>query len=802
MNKIMLVLVLLPLLTLGLSHAQVSLNFREIPFQNTACNFLSPSQIQDAYGFNSLYNSGYNGAGESIAIVVAHGDSSLQSDVNEFDSQYGLPALTQGSNLIVSFPFGQPTSYSSHWTAESALDVEVAHSLAPGAKIYVVVAPNSSWLFNAVNYTINNLPVNTISLSWGSSELDYNSAGINYENSILAEGEQKGINIFAASGDSGAYNNLSTLNVNFPASSPDVIAVGGTTLSVAQSGSYEGETGWNRSGGGQSQFFPRPSYQPDLGSNRLVPDVAFNAGTPICIYENSSWGGFYGTSLAAPSWAALDSILNQKSNGDIGFLGQDLYKIYNSAGSLAFNNITSGCNGYYCADGSYNEVTGLGSPKAYPLVQLLSNADYKIYFDPSATGDTFSVDGVNYSAPTALNFTYGQKIYITAYSTQISQNKKSAFVSFSGLLSSDSPSASLFVNKSGIIYIDYNSFFGVNLIDYKGDINQTQWYQNGTTLSVDSPLYVNSSDLQYTLFGMSVDGGPVLEQASYSTAVYSPLNISFVWFETPAETVDIGGYVPGISVDAKFIAHLPLSNSTKYITESAVNGSAIFPLQRSSLYFYSVPEYIGSFRYVMKNTTLVSGQYAEIKFYKEQKYTLKIISQDNSSINSSYISVSFDGFNESFSNDTIWAPYDSEFNVTSIKFDGVDLLSGTKTLSQSVVPSAIVLPVSNINVSLSTYFGIPVIGAGVTLHVGNAYVNKSTGLSGKVTFLNIPDKEYNLTVSAYGSDYAYNSLTGQDQALILSPLLYQVYIIVGIVGVILIVLAGIEAARKKRKQRV
>ena len=800
MNKLVFLLIIPLFLAFGAVHAQTALNFYQLPLQSSTCNFLSPLQIQSAYGFNSLYSAGYNGAGQSVAIIVAHGDPTLQSDVNTYDSEYGLSPLTEGSNLVVVEPFGQPSSYSSHWTAETAIDVEIVHALAPGAKIYLVVAPNSSWLFNALNYTVNNMSVDTVSISWGSSEEDYNSQGINYINSILSNGEQKGINFFVASGDAGAYNNLSNLNVNFPASSPNVVAVGGTSLSVSSSGTYEGEVGWNRSGGGQSQFFSRLPFQPDLGSGRLVPDVSFNAGTPLCIYEDSSWGGFYGTSLAAPSWAALDAILNQKLGGDMAFLDKSLYQAYNSYGSITFNNITSGCNGYYCADGAYNEVSGLGSPKAYSLVQVLSKAGYTISFDSSQSGAIFDVNGVNYSSSITLNFTYGQKIIVKAYSTNISAYKRAKFSSFSGILNSASDSAQLFVNASGVVNINYNLQFGVNIVNYMGIINKTEWENNGSTFSFSTPARVNNSNGQYTIYGISVDGGPAIQQDSYSLQIFSPVNFTLIWFLSPAERVGITNGIPQLYVNVKFDAYVPLSNSTKVVTETIHGSGVVFPVTGSVLYLSSPPQYIGGYRYIMENTSAHNAPSVNISFYKEQRYTLTLLSKSNSTILPSSITVSFDGINESFTNGTLWVPYNGHFYINQVLFDGLNILPAVQEFSSSSAASSLSLPVSNINLSVSTSLGIPVIGAAVRLYVGNSSINKTTSFLGSVAFPDVPDKPYNLSISAYGSKYLYTSLTGQKQNIVISPLLYQSYIIAGILALVLVILAAAEVKHRKKKR--
>ncbi|MCL4399511.1 S53 family peptidase [Candidatus Parvarchaeota archaeon] len=800
--RLLLTIVLITLflmLDFNVAHG-IMLNFKSEPFQGSVCQFLTPSQIQDAYGFNTLFKQGIYGNGSSVAIIVARGDPSLISDLNVFDSQYSLSPLVNGSNLLVEYPFGLPRHYTQKWATESALDVETFHSLAPGAKIYLVIAPNSSWLFNAINFTVNNLPVQTISISWGATELEYNNAGIQQVNQILSSAENKGINIFAASGDSGAYNGQGTLNVNYPASSPNVVSVGGTVLSVSSGGSYQSETAWNGSGGGESIFFGKLPFQPNISTARMVPDVAFNAGTALCAYINSSWGGYFGTSVAAPSWSALDALINQKTAGDLAFIDRSLYMVYYADGNLTFNNITSGCNDYYCADGTYNMVTGLGSPKAYSLIQALSKTNYKINFIVPLSGITFQINGVNYSNSVSLNFSFGEKVSVKAYSSDDINGRRYIFKNYSGLESSNSPNISFFVSASGSVGLNYLLQDRVEFFFENGTVNTTEFVDHGLTLNVSSQKYYNTSNVTYTLVGFRVDDGPTIFQNFGSFAVDSPLNVSFVWRLTPLSYVFLKDSPPGGKVNVSFIGFEPLSNLTAVYIGTVSNGGKVAAIHDSLVNVSANPEYYSGFRYGLENMSFRAPNLIYVYFIQEKRASLRFSNDQGYTVIPENVSVSYDGLTYLF-NDSVWVPLNSSFKVNDVVFNGFDLLPKPTELDQSNISKTIILPVYNAVITVSTFLGIPIVGASVILNIGNHSVHNSTNFLGKTSFQNIPQKDYNLTVYAYGSKYSYKNENGSSQNIQISPLLYQIYLILGIVTLGLAGLTIFESIKRKRRQK-
>jgi len=369
--------------------AQPSLDV--IPLVSTGPTGYSPQQIQAAYGVNQIKFSGGtvtgNGAGETIAIVDAYNDPNIASDLAKFDSEYGLSAPP---SFTVKNLGGTTTN--AGWALEVSLDVEWAHAIAPAAKIVLVEAASSNLnsLFSAVSYASKLPGVGVVSMSWGTQEF-WGEA--RYDSLFTTPAGHTGVTYVASSGDSGAW-----YGPMYPSVSPNVLSVGGTSLTLNSNGSYSSETGWSGSTGGFSgtdmnfwYYEAAPSYQvaaqASVGLNygvRTTPDVSFNAdpNTGVAVYDSVSYSGqsgwfeVGGTSAAAPAWAGLVAITDQGlATGGKGTLTstQTLTDLY-SLPSSDFNDITSGFNGYSATPG-YDLVTGLGTPKANLLVAGLLSAN-------------------------------------------------------------------------------------------------------------------------------------------------------------------------------------------------------------------------------------------------------------------------------------------------------------------------------------------------------------------------------------------------------------------------------------------
>ncbi len=278
-------------------------------FEGGAPSGLSPTQVTTAYGINqiSFGNTAGNGAGQTIAIIDAFFDPNIGSDLARFDSQFGLSAPPSFSQYVENGLYADDPG----WALETALDVEWAHAVAPAANIMLVEAqPDLANLFSAVTFASQQPGVSVVSMSWGTGEFAGENA---YDSTFTTPAGHTGITFVASSGDQGT-----TL---YPSASPNVLSVGGTTLSVSSQGQYLSETGWSGSGGGYSPYEAKPSWQTNnLSSNaRTTPDVAFDANpaTGVSVYSSvhyngqSGWFTVGGTSVGAPSWAGLIAIANQ-----------------------------------------------------------------------------------------------------------------------------------------------------------------------------------------------------------------------------------------------------------------------------------------------------------------------------------------------------------------------------------------------------------------------------------------------------------------------------------------------------------
>jgi len=342
----------------------------------------TPLQILEAYGFyntSSVNNISFNGTPadgrlQTIAIVDAYHDPNIGGDLAAFDAQYGLPApasfqVLNQNGVAGSYP---QTDSSGGWEMEEALDVEWAHVIAPAASIVLVEAnsPTDADLDTAV-VTAAGLPgVSVVSMSWSGGEFD----GEQSEDSVFAtpNGHQ-GVTFLAATGDTGSP-------AGYPAYSPNVVAVGGTSLFLNSNNSYKSETAWSDGGGGPSTVEAEPTYQLSVQSTgvRTVPDVSFVAdpdtGVPIYdSFDNPSgpWTQIGGTSLSTPSWAGVIALINQGRVAQGGTTldgpSQTLPGLYAIPGT-DFHDITTGGNGTYNAGPGYDEVTGRGTPIANLLI--------------------------------------------------------------------------------------------------------------------------------------------------------------------------------------------------------------------------------------------------------------------------------------------------------------------------------------------------------------------------------------------------------------------------------------------------
>jgi hypothetical protein len=329
------------------------------PLASVATATYSPGQIRHAYGFDRLP---YNGAGQTVAIVDGFDDPHALVDLRTFDRAFGLadPPL-----FVKATPQGAPP-LNRTWAGEIALDVEWAHAIAPAARILLVEARSDTYtdLLAAVDYARRQPGVSAVSMSWGGTEF----AGETAKDPIFTTPPgHGGVTFVASAGDNGA-------GTEWPAVSPNVLAVGGTTLRLTAQGAYGGEKAWAGGGGGRSWYEVRPAYQRPFQpyGQRTVPDVAYNAdpNTGFYVYDsvpdaagNVGWFSYGGTSAGAPQWAALVALADQgRAWAGRGALSGGPAALY-AVSSADFHDITAAGNGFAAVAG-YDLATGRGSPRA------------------------------------------------------------------------------------------------------------------------------------------------------------------------------------------------------------------------------------------------------------------------------------------------------------------------------------------------------------------------------------------------------------------------------------------------------
>ncbi|MCY2932121.1 MAG: hypothetical protein NTV86_22030 [Planctomycetota bacterium] len=356
---------------------------------------MTPAAIRHAYGIDQTVfgTIAGDGTGQTIAVVDAYNAPNILADLHAFDLRFGLPdppSLTKiGQTGTSTLPGRDPSGRGNSWAVETSLDVEWAHVVAPNAKIVLVEARSASYsdLFAAINTARHYTGVSVVSMSWGGVEFSGQSS---YDTYFSTPAGHTGVTFVASSGDSGAYTSSSRMGVSYPAASPKVLSVGGTYLTVDAAGNYVSESGWGHgtnsyyyggAGGGISSYVSQPSWQNGVVSQtatrRAVPDVAMDAdpNSGVAVYDSydfgtaTPWLQVGGTSLAAPLWAGVISLVDQgralAGKSTLDGATQTLPGLYGLPAS-DFHDVTTGNNGYPAGPG-YDLVTGRGSP----IVNLL-----------------------------------------------------------------------------------------------------------------------------------------------------------------------------------------------------------------------------------------------------------------------------------------------------------------------------------------------------------------------------------------------------------------------------------------------
>jgi len=365
---------------IGEHTATMPAAYGKTQFNTNICGY-TPQQLRSAYGLDTLGKQGVNGTGQTVAIIDAYASPSILKDANSYSQQNGEPGLTNSSYQQL---VPQPSQFTdqdlcqqpSGWQGEQTLDVESVHAIAPGARIlYVGGTDCSGGLDIAMSKILDNKLANIVSNSYGNVGEAVPADVIQGEVNLQLQAAGEGIGLYFSSGDNGDETiNLGYASPDFPASSPWVTSVGGTSTAIDKNGKIAWETGWGDildkvqkgtdgtlsytaplpgdlygggAGGGVSAVFAQPDYQRGVvpaalaQGKRVSPDVAALAdpytGFLIGIrpivddttlatgdYINETYGG---TSLASPIVAAQIAIVQQATRTTIGFANPTLYGV-------------------------------------------------------------------------------------------------------------------------------------------------------------------------------------------------------------------------------------------------------------------------------------------------------------------------------------------------------------------------------------------------------------------------------------------------------------------------------------------
>jgi subtilase family serine protease len=342
------------------------------------CGYVG-EQLRGAYGLPTVGTAPYTGAGQTVAIIDAYASPTILADANTYSQKHGLPAFKGGqfSQVVAPGTYRRAENKKQDpqgWWGEETLDVEAVHTMAPGANIVYVGAPNNYQdLDAALNHVVDRHLAQIVTNSYGWSTEVLPAGFIKPVEDILVQAAAEGIGVYFSSGDNGDETQvMGYRTADWPASSPWVTAVGGTSLGVGASNNYLFETYWgtDRSilasgawgpptwlyagGGGTSRIFGEPAYQSPVadpfavyfgGHGRVLPDVSMvgDPTTGMLVGQTQSFpdGNYYdeyrigGTSLSSPLFAGLMAVADQAAGHPHGFANPALY----GAGAAAYRDV-------------------------------------------------------------------------------------------------------------------------------------------------------------------------------------------------------------------------------------------------------------------------------------------------------------------------------------------------------------------------------------------------------------------------------------------------------------------------------
>ena len=379
--------------------------------QAAATSGYGPGELSQAYDTVPFVGASMQGQGQTIALFELDGYQA--SDVQQYFQKYNLGA-SELSNVLVDGASGT----AGQGAIEVELDIEVAGAIAPRAAQVVYEGPNSTQGLNdTYNRIVTDNKAQVVSTSWGLCESNTGQAEILTLDTIFKQAAAQGIPIYAAAGDSGAYDcNSTSLAVDSPADDPYVTGVGGTNLQLGANNSYGSESVWANAsdtqrspegaggGGGVSSVFVQPAWQTGTGVSssyssgqpcgapsgqdcREVPDISADAdpASGYAVYctvtsagcSSTGWLTVGGTSAAAPFWAGstalIDQYLQSQNLSRLGSANPALYNLFNGQQAApAFHDITTGNNLHYPATTGYDMASGLGSPDVTNLAKDLA----------------------------------------------------------------------------------------------------------------------------------------------------------------------------------------------------------------------------------------------------------------------------------------------------------------------------------------------------------------------------------------------------------------------------------------------
>ncbi|HTS64732.1 MAG TPA: S53 family peptidase [Candidatus Acidoferrales bacterium] len=344
----------------------------------------TPIAVSKLYDYPAL-----TGSGQTVGIIEL-GGGYRSSDLKTYFSGLGIKTTPSVTAVSVDGGLNQPVGNPNSADAEVLLDIEVVGAIAPAAKIAVYFAPNTDQGFlDAITTAVhdNVRKPSVISISWGGPESSWTAQSLTAFDQAFQDAGLLGVTVCCASGDDGSSDGETDglAHVDFPASSPHVLACGGTRLE-SSANKITKEVVWNEgangaTGGGVSDTFPLPSFQASAGvpvsvnpthfKGRGVPDVSGDADpkTGYQVRVDGRNAVFGGTSAVAPLWAALIALINQQLKKSSGFVNTALYA---GAGKTSLHDITSGNNGAYTARAGWDACTGLGSPDGQKLLTALT----------------------------------------------------------------------------------------------------------------------------------------------------------------------------------------------------------------------------------------------------------------------------------------------------------------------------------------------------------------------------------------------------------------------------------------------